>query len=125
MEQGMCRGTCRWITTYIAIKSRRPWQGRGPLLPDRERLIHSLFWSRNERTLCSLSGTSWELGMILSNFSSIQDEQSLPSRRHARRHYSTPYTENLPTRQGVHLVRSVAHRFPWWQRVDLSRRPDP
>ena len=23
-----------------------------------------LFWSRSERTLCSLSGTSWELGII-------------------------------------------------------------
>src|SRR3989442_7010402 len=28
-----------------AIKRRRPWQGRGPLLPDRERLIHSFFWT--------------------------------------------------------------------------------
>ena len=35
-----------------------------PLLPDRERLIHSFFWSRSERTLYSLSGTSWELGII-------------------------------------------------------------
>src|SRR6266566_9827537 len=70
-----------------------------------------LFWSRSERTLCSLSGTSWELGIIFRTLSSYAELS----------HWSDP-----PPTIGTNATRSPESGDQGWIAplgTQTSRRP--